>query len=162
MTNRLDARARAEQAERMLATGATWQQIADRLGYRSRQAAQQAVARLRNSAPAETVEQVRANSDATLKLIQHIDFGRLTEALRNNDDDRILAYSKEIRATVAERSKLAGAYAPQRTQVDVTVSTDPSAIIAESRERLLAALAEREQRQLPTIAAPILEAEVVE
>ncbi|WP_181025414.1 hypothetical protein [Mycobacterium kansasii] len=31
MTTRLDARHRAEQAERMAATGATWQEIADQL-----------------------------------------------------------------------------------------------------------------------------------
>jgi hypothetical protein len=53
VTNRLDARHRAEQAERMAATGATWQEIADQLGYRSRQAASQAVKRLGNRTPPE-------------------------------------------------------------------------------------------------------------
>jgi AraC-like DNA-binding protein len=50
----------------MAATGATWQEIADQLGYRSRQAASHAVKRLGNRTPPETVEQARAKHDNAL------------------------------------------------------------------------------------------------
>jgi len=162
MTNRLDARHRAEQAARMNATGATWQEIADHLGYRSRQAAQVAVKRLLDKTPPETVTQARAKHDTALQLLQRNDFTRYLDALERKDDDTALRYSKELRGIVTERAKMAGAYAPQRAEVDVNVTTDATAIIDRMESELLAVLAQRPpQTQLPT-AAPILEAEVIE
>jgi AraC-like DNA-binding protein len=157
VTNRLDARHRAEQAERMSHTGATWQEIAGQLGYRSRQAAQQAVRRLTDRTPPETVEQARAKHDGALRLLQRSGFTRYLTALQAGDDDTALRYSKELRSIIDVRAKLAGAYAP--AQIDVNVSADPSAIIARAEADLLALVAEREQRQLPT--APIIDAEVI-
>lgn len=140
-------------------TGATWQEIADQLGYRSRQAAQQAVKRLTDRTPPETVEQARAKHDGALRLLQRGNYTRYLQALKAGDDDTALRYSKELRPIIAERAELAGAYAPERAELDVNVTADPSALIAQTRDRLLAVLAEREQRQLPV--TPIIEAEVV-
>ncbi|MFV8050365.1 AraC family transcriptional regulator [Mycolicibacterium fortuitum] len=160
MTNRLDSRHRAEQAARMSATGATWQEIADALGYRSRQAASQAVKRLHDRTPPETVEQARAKHDTALQLLQRNDFTRYLLALQNGDDDTALRYSKELRGIVSERAKLAGVYAPERQQVDVNVTTDAVAIIDRMEAELLALVAQRPPQQaLPANA--IIEAEVV-
>lgn len=156
MTNRLDARHRAEQAARLESSAATWQEIADSLGYRSRQAAQQAVARLRNSTVPETAEQARAKHDAALQLLQRNDFTRYLLALKVGDDDTALRYSKELRGIVAERAKLSGAYAPQRTEVDVNVSADP-ALLWDQLEAALLERDEQRQRQLPPV---IIDAEV--
>jgi AraC-like DNA-binding protein len=90
VTTRLDARRRAEQAERMAATGATWQEIADQLGYRSRQAASQAVKRLGNRTPPETVAQARAKHDNALRLLQRSNFTRYLTALQAGDDNTAL------------------------------------------------------------------------
>ncbi len=157
--NRQDSRARAEEAFRLRAVGRTWAEISSTLGYRSRGAAQLAVRRLMDRTPAETPGQARARADETLRITQSVLFGRLAAATQRGDDDVITSMAKEIRATVAERSKLAGAYAPQRTEVDVTVSADPAAVIADAERQLLALIAERQQ---PLPAAPILDAEVVE
>jgi hypothetical protein len=97
----------------MHGTGATWQEIADALGYRSRQAAAQAVSRLRDRTPSESVQQARAKHDAALQLLQRNSFTRYLHAVQAGDDDKALEYGKEIRATVTERAKLAGVYAPQ-------------------------------------------------
>ncbi|CAN5222696.1 hypothetical protein BH11ACT6_BH11ACT6_05060 [soil metagenome] len=149
MTNRLDARHRAEQAARLAATGATFQEIADALGYRSRQAAQQAVTRLRAATPPETIEQARAKHDAALQLLQRNDFTRYLLALDAGDDDTAIRYSKELRGIVTERAKLAGAYAPERQQLDVNVTTDATAIIDRMETELLALVAQRQpQHQL--------------
>jgi hypothetical protein len=86
---------------------ATWQEIADQLGYRSRQAASQAVKRLGNRTPPETVEQARAKHDNALRLLQRSNFTRYLTALQAGDDNMALQYSKEIRSTVAERAKIA-------------------------------------------------------
>lgn len=158
--NRQDSRARAEEAFRLRAAGRTWSEISRALGYRSRGAAQLAVRRLMDRTPAETPGHARATADETLRITQSVLFGRLAAATQRGDDDTLTKVAKEIRATVAERSKLAGAYAPQRTEVDVNVTTDPTAIIARAEADLLALVAERQQHQLT--ATPILEAEVIE
>ena len=160
MTNRLDARHRAEQAERMAATGATWQEIADQLNWRSRQAASQAVKRLGNRTPPETVEQARAKHDNALRLLQRSNFTRYLTALQAGDDNTALQYSKEIRSTVAERAKIVGAYAPQRAEVDVNMSTDPSAIIDRMESELLALVAQRQPQ--PALGGDVIEGEVIE
>lgn len=159
MTTRLEARTRAEQAARLSATGATWQEVADQLGYRSRQAAQQAVARLTDSAPAETVAQARARHDAALQLLQRNDFTRHLTALQGGDDETAIKYSKELRGIVAERAKLAGVYAPERQQVDVTVTADATAIIDRMEAELLALAAQRQPQQ--ALLGNIIEGEVI-
>ena len=131
----------------MAATGATWQEVADALGYRSRQGAQQAVARLRDRTVPESVEQARAKHDASLQLIQRNDFTRYLLALQNGDDDTAIRYSKELRGIVAERAKLAGVYAPERQQVDINVTTDATAIIDRMESELLALVAQRPPQQ---------------
>jgi hypothetical protein len=156
--SRQDSRARAEQAFQLRACGRTWSEIADALGYRGRQSAQDAVRRLMDRTPSETPGQARAKADETLRITQSVLFGRLAAAAHSGDDENLARMAKEIRSTVAERSKLVGAYAPQRTEVDVNVSADATAIIANAEQQLLALIAER-QHQLP--AAQILDAEVV-
>ncbi|WP_225332118.1 hypothetical protein [Mycobacterium intracellulare] len=160
MTNRLDARARAEAAERMAATGATWAEIATQLGYRSRQAAQQAVRRLGDRTPPESVEAARRKHDNALRLLQRSGFTRYLTALQSGDDDTALRYAKELRSTVAERAKLGGAYAPQRAEVDVNVSTDPTAIIDRLETELLALVSQRPPQT--AIGGNIIDAEVEE
>ncbi|MDV3124674.1 hypothetical protein M1247_07095 [Mycobacterium sp. 21AC1] len=161
MTNRLDSRHRAEQAARMQGTGATWQEIADALGYRSRQAARQAVDRLLDRTPAESVEQARTKHDAALQIIQRNSFTRYLHAVQAGDDDNVLKYSKDIRDTVTERAKLAGAYAPQRQQVEVNVTHDAVAIIDRMEAELLALVAQRppQQQALP---GNVIDAEVIQ
>ena len=135
--NRQDTRQRAVLAERMHATGATWQEVADRLGFRSRQGAATAVQRLRDKTPAESVEQARAKHDAALRLLQQRNFTRYLDATAVGDDDTAVKYSKEIRSTVSERAKLAGAYAPQRAELDVSVEHDAGAAIERLTGQLL-------------------------
>lgn len=133
----------------MAATGATWQEIADQLGYRSRQAAQQAVSRLTDAAPPETVEQARAKHDAALQLLQRTGFTRYLNALQGNDDDTAVKYAKELRGIVTERAKLSGAYAPLTQQVDVNVTTTATAVIDRMESELLALAAQLQPQALP-------------
>jgi hypothetical protein len=53
--NRQDSRTRAEQAFRLRAMGRSWQEIADALGYRGRQSAQDADAKGRDAGSATGV-----------------------------------------------------------------------------------------------------------
>ncbi len=141
-------------------TGATWQEIADALGYRSRQAAQLAVKRLDVAAPAETVEQARARHDGALQLLQRRNFTRYLHAIQDGDDDTALGYSRELRGIVTERAKMAGVYAPARTEVDVNVSHDATAIIDRMESELLALVANRPPQN--AIGGTIIDADVEE
>lgn len=144
----------------MAATGATWQEIATQLGYRSRQAAQQAVRRLGDRTPPESVEAARRKHDNALRLLQRSGFTRYLTALQSGDDDTALRYAKELRSTVAERAKLGGAYAPQRAEVDVNVSANPAAIIDRLETELLALVSQRSPQT--ALGGNIIDAEVEE
>ncbi len=160
--NRQDSRSRAEEAFRLRACGRTWAEISQSLGFKSRGAAQLAVKRLMDRTPAETPGQARAKADESLRILQTVLLGPLAEATRRGDDETLTKVAKELRANVTERAKMAGAYAPQRAEVDVNVTADPIAMLDRMESELLAVLAQRPpQHQLPT-AAPILEAEVIE
>jgi hypothetical protein len=157
--NRQDSRTRAEEAYRLRACGRTWAEVSDALGYRNRSSAQRAVQRLMERTQPETPEQARARADESLRITQSILFGRLAVATQRGDDETITKVAKELRATVGERSKLVGAYAPQRTEVDVTVTQTPGAIIAEAERRLLALVADRQDQ--PAIGGTVIDAEVI-
>ena len=116
--------------------------------------------RLGNRTPPETVEQARAKHDNALRILQRSNFTRYLTALQAGDDNMALQYSKEIRSTVAERAKIVGAYAPQRAEVDVNVSTDASAIIDRMESELLALVAQRQSQ--PALGGGAIEGEVVE
>jgi hypothetical protein len=79
--------------------------------------------------------------------------------VRAGDDDKALEYGREIRATVTERAKMAGVYAPQRQQVDVNVTTDAVAIIDRMEAELLALAARQPQ---PALDGNVIEGEVIE
>lgn len=68
-----------------------------------------------------------------------------------------MAAARAATDVVAKRVQLLGLAIPVAQHVDVTVSTDPTEIIAETTRRLLLADAER-QHQLP---ANIIEGEVI-
>jgi hypothetical protein len=119
------------------------------------------VTRLRDAAPPETVEQARAKHDAALQLLQRKDFTRYLNALGEGDDDTAIRYSKELRGIVTERAKLAGAYAPERQQVDVNVTTDATAIIDRMETELLALVAQRAP-QTAIASGTIIDAEIEE
>ncbi|ANE80146.1 hypothetical protein A7U43_13205 [Mycobacterium adipatum] len=158
--NRQDSRGRAEEAFRLRAAGRTWAEISRTLGYKSRGAAALAVKRMMDRNPPATAENARATADESLRITQSVLFGRLAAATQRGDDETLTKVAKEIRATVAERSKLAGAYAPERQQVDVNVTTDATAIIDRMESELLALVAQRPAQT--ALGGNIIDAEIEE
>lgn len=148
-----DSRRRAEQALRLRSLGQTWQEIADTLGFRSRSGAEQAVSRLLRARGPINPEEDRATSTEMLRVLRSTMSGRFAAAIRRGDDDMALRYSKELRAIDGQHSKLNGTLAPERVEHTVALAS-PDAIVADARERLLAAV--REQPALPTIDAEVV------
>lgn len=155
--SRYASRERAAEAFQLRASRYSWREVCDRLGYRSVGAAQSAVnghvERLRREPKSTSVESHKFAIETRTRAMT----ARFTAAFTAGDDDTMIALNREIVRNEAELAKIAGLYEPER--VDVNVSADPSAIIANAEQQLLALIAER-QHQLP--ASPVIDAEVVE
>lgn len=158
--SRADSRARAAEAFALRSAHWSWREIMRKLDYRSVGAAQAAV-------KAHVARECREPSEVThreqvesVRLRQRVLGERFAAAFIDADDDKLVQLNRELSRNGDQLAKLTGTYAPERGQLDVNVSADPTAIIARAEADLLASLNERRQQSLP--AAPILDAEVVE
>lgn len=122
------------------AIGRTWQEVADTLGYRSRQAAQQAVERLSDRTPPVDIEAARRMEDEELRLRRATLHERFFDARRRGDDTSLSMLNRELDRISTRRAKLLGLDAPDRAEVEVSVHQSPSEILHEYRDRLLAAI----------------------
>ncbi|OBF42829.1 hypothetical protein A5719_10320 [Mycolicibacterium peregrinum] len=153
------SRERAAQAFQLRANRLSWREIADRLEYRSVGAAQSAVSRHvereRRDAPPTTIEAHKYAMESRTRALTQ----RFVAAYQAKNDDALVMLNREIARNEVELAKLGGLYEPAR--LDVTVTADPSALIAQARDRLLAVLAEREQHQPAAIGGGVIEGEVI-
>lgn len=95
-----------------------------------------------------TAQEILERRDTTTRIA----VGQLIEAQRAGDTSGMAAMLREIRQNDAETAKMLGLYEP--AQVDVSVTAAPAAeIVASARERLFAALAQRER-------PPVIDAEI--
>lgn len=151
--SRQDSRAREEHAFHLRAVGRTYEEIAEVCGFGSRSAAHSAVQRYEKRQPAPNAEGVRRMSDEGLRLVSSVLFERFADAKVREDNKDIVMLSKEIREVGAERSKLAGAYAPKQSELTVNVRQEAVAVIDKSEADLLAIVARNDN---------VIEGEVVE
>ncbi|PVB44275.1 hypothetical protein [Mycobacteroides abscessus] len=138
VSNRQDARRRAERAHQLRAIGRTWQEIADVLGYRTRQSAMHAVTRLTDRTPPVGAEALRRQEAEELRIRRAALHERFADARKRKDDDTLVSLNRELDRVATRWSKLHGLDAPERQEVNVHVEQTPAAIIADARERLLA------------------------
>lgn len=152
----LASRARAEQAVVLRARGWTLQEIADELGFANRGTAGRAIEN-------ELARKLPETADAARRSL--LDSARYT-ARRWHDafDTAVDACDVEgmanaHRGLCRDRdmvAKLTGAYAPERAEIEVTVSA-----VEDTRRRLLAKL-ERDTSALPAALPAVVDAEVEE
>jgi hypothetical protein len=133
-----DSRARAERAFQLRAIGRSWRQIATELGYKSNGAAQTAVARHEQREGPEPVERTRRSLVESTRITTSVLFDRFAAAVSREDDQTVAMLNREIVRNRDQLAKLLGAYAPERSEVDVNVHSTTTAILAEARQRLLA------------------------
>lgn len=135
--SREDSRRRAERARWLRGTGKTWQQIADSEGFRSRRAAQLAVARLAESEPADNPAAARRTAADGLRITKSIMFAGLADAKQQGDHQAVVSYARAIADNIDKDAKINGLHVPVAQQVDVNVTQNPAAIIEDARRRLL-------------------------
>lgn len=132
-----ESRARAERVFVMRAVGCQpWSKIRDELGFQSVGAAQMAYRRFlaRNPVPdgktalAEIIERKRVTTGSALAA--------LARAQAAGDHQMVATLVGVISRSDAELAKLYG-LSHQNVSVDVNVTTDAAAVIAEARTRLL-------------------------
>lgn len=157
--SREDNRRRAERARWLRGTGKTWQQIADSEGFRSRRAAQLAVARLVESNRRQPAALRRTATDG-LRITKSVLFAGLAEAKQSGDHQAVVSYARAIGDNIDKDAKINGLHVPVAQQVDVNVSHDATAIIDRMESELLALVAQREQ---PSAIASgnVIDAEVI-
>jgi hypothetical protein len=137
-----DSRARAEEALRMRVRRRTWGEISEALGYKSRGGARLAVRRLMSKMVAAPGADRALSSEALLELQRGL-FERFDAAVSRGDDVTAVSVARELRCLVTDNAKMSGIYAPERTEVDVTVHESPREIVAEATARLLALVDQR-------------------
>lgn len=141
------SRERAAEAFQLRASRYSWREVADRLGYRSIGAAQTAVnrhvERLRREPTTTSIEAHKFAIETRTRALSQ----RFAAAFRGGNDDTLVTLNREIARNEAELAKLAGLYAPE--QIDINVTQTSTQIIAEARERLLAVV-DAEVIDMPT------------
>jgi hypothetical protein len=135
------SRERAAEAFGLRSTRYSWREIRDRLGYRSVGAAQSAVNRhvarnRRGEAKRVTVESHKAAIETRTRAMSQ----RFVAAFRNGDDDTMVTLNSEISRNEVELAKLDELYPDPNVKVDVSVSIDPAALLAETRQRLMSVI----------------------
>ena len=124
-----DSRARAAEAYDMHLDGYSWQDIADKLGFRGRSGAQTAVNRhLAATTPDPSHIARRKWIDAKRRLRARVS-RQLALAEQAEDADAVAALSKAVDRIDDQLAKAQGYYAP--TNVNVAVGVTPSAASAE-------------------------------
>lgn len=160
MSNRQDSRRRAERAHQLRAIGRTWQEIADVLGYRTRQSAMHAVARLLDRTPPVGIEALRRQEAEELRIRRSALHERFADARQRKDDDALAMLNRELDRVSARQAKLHGLDAPERQEVNVHLEQTPAAIVERMRTELLALAAQRQPQR--ALSGNIIEGEVIE
>ena len=134
-----DSRARAAEAYRMHLDGASWHDIADALGFRSRSGAQTAVNRhLAETTPDPSHIERRKWIDRKKRLSARL-CRQLAVTEAANDSQAVAQLSAAIDRVDDQLAKASGYYAPQ--SVNLSVDTAPSAATAEWLRQVAAAAA---------------------
>lgn len=160
MTRR-DSRARAAVAAGLRSEHRSWREIMYQLGYRSIGAAQLAVRAHYRRENQQPHEMTRWEQVESVKARQRALGDELATATREHDVDRMINLNKEMARNGDIIAKLTGTYAPQRTEVDVTVGRSPAELLAEAKSQTLAALAERGTAPALPVGLPVIDAEVI-
>lgn len=120
---RIADRQRQQEAVRLRLRGYTWQEVADQVGYSSRQAAQRGAAALLDRIETEDVAAYRAVEEARLDLVWRKQLEHLEQFRPSQSGVGLSAVASAVSALVRvseRRSKLLGLDAP--TKVDVGAS----------------------------------------
>jgi hypothetical protein len=154
------SRLRAEQALTLRSSEyLTWQEVADRLNFRSASAARTAVSRLLTTTRRPTVGEMRAEHRESLRVLRRRQLDHLAVAEAEGDIETATRITREIRANLDSAAKLDGLAEPQRTEVAITVSRSPAEIIDSIRAELAALPRQQRQHQL---GPAVIEGEVID
>lgn len=161
--SRSASRARAEDAYRDHLDGYSWQEIADRLGFRSRQGAQTAVRRwLAENQPDGSSVAFRKWIDRKNRRRDRLT-RQLTAAETENDHHSVAQLSAAIDRIDDQLAKAQGFYAPTQQSVSVSVDTSPVAAVADWQRQMheLALAGAHHPAALPSRELTVIDAEVI-
>lgn len=159
---RADARARADEAFRLRCRGHTWQEIADKLGFKSRSSATLAVKRLILRDPPEDAVTARTYTGHAYRQVTATLFESLEAAKTAGDHTAVATIGRAIGEIQEKHAKLTGLHIPvvqqKEVEVNVQINTTAAAVIDQAEHDLLAIAAGTKDAGL----LPVIDAEVVE
>jgi hypothetical protein len=151
------SRNRAERAWQLRCAGATWQSIADQLGFKSRSSATNAVNRLLAKDPPDSAVMERRQAAGGYRIVQQKLFATLATT---KDPHAVVAVSRAITDVTDRRAKLLGLHVMVPQEINLHVQQSASAVLDRAEQELLALTDGR----APAAAAPlpVLDVEAVE
>lgn len=159
---RADSRARAEAAFKLKCRGRTWQEIADELGFKSRNSALNAVRRMMLREAPESLETRRAYTVGAYRQSLASLFRTLEKAETANDVEAVVSIARAIGYIADKNARLTGQQIPVIQEVEhnvhVEVKTTATSVIDQAEKDLLAITAGKQDAGM----MPIIEAEFVE
>jgi hypothetical protein len=154
-----DSRARAAEAYTLHLDGSSWQDIADALGFRSRQGAMSAVNRhLAETTPDPNNIERRKWIDRKKRLRARL-CRQLTAAEDANDSQAVAQLSAAIDRVDDQLAKAEGYYAPQN--VSVSVEAAPALATAEWLRQVAAVGGSGGEAPAALPSPPVVDAEVI-
>lgn len=133
-----ESRKRTEDAYVEHLMGETWQAIATRFGYRSRQGAQTAVARMLADNPPDTPKAALRAWLERKRVQRKTLFDSMRAAAAEGNHQGVAQLSAALTAIDSDTAKVLDFYAPEN--INVNVSQTPAAIIATAKQQLLDAI----------------------
>jgi hypothetical protein len=149
-----DSRLRAERAFGLRAIGRTWREVCNELGYKSVGAAQLAVSRHMARMDPESVDTTRRGALESLRITTSVLFDRFAAAVVREDDNTVVLLNREIVRNRDQLARLTGAYTPERTEVDVTLT---QASFIESIRTRAVEMVDARAAVLPAVDAEVVE-----
>lgn len=153
--NRQATKERAERAWRLHCAGRTWQEVADELGFKSRQSALVTVKRLLAKEPPEDVLMQRATTAGGYRIIKGKLFATLAVA---KDPHAVVAVSRALADVMDKHARLVGLHVVVPQEINLHVQQTVSAVIDRAEDDLLQAI---ESGGAPAV-PEIIDAEIVE
>lgn len=120
-----------------------------------------AAERHRQRNPLGTVDGLRFDAQNGYEITKATLFAVMVDAHKRRDTTDTIAAARAINDTIDKQCKLLGLHAPQRAEVDVTVTQTPAALIDRFEAELLAMVAQQQPQQPVALGGNIIDAEVL-
>lgn len=151
--DRKSSNERCERAWKLRVAGRSWQEVADAVGFKSRQNACAAVNKWLKKNPPDQLETARRANGDGIRLVRATLFESMAAAKRANQHRTVSELGRTILESFEKEARLLGLHIAVPTEVNVTVQT-MAEILTDTRARLLDVIDAEVVAEPPPAVAP--------